>query len=73
MAITTLDKKVNFTMFFKAMGNRLQNLLASTLSPAEKLEQIQKVLEVQVQEKRQLAREIGARMRAMSDPETKEL
>ncbi|MDO8668860.1 MAG: hypothetical protein Q7K65_01025 [Candidatus Buchananbacteria bacterium] len=70
---TALDKKVNFTMFFKAMGGRLQKLLASGLKPEEKLEQIIHVLTVQVQEKRQLAREIGAQMRAIADPETKEL
>lgn len=73
MEISTLDKKVNFSMFFKAMGGRLQNLLASTLSPEEKLAQIQDVLEGQVQQKRKLAREIGAQMRAIADPETKDL
>ena len=73
MAVSTLDKKVNFSMFFRAMGDRLQNLLASTLSPEDKLDQITKVLEGQVQEKRQLAREIGTQMRAIADPETKEL
>lgn len=71
--IKALDSKVDFGMFFKAMGGRLKGLLASTLSPEEKLAQIQQVLEGQVQEKRQLAREIGAQMRAIADPETKDL
>lgn len=73
MTIKALDTKINFKMFFQAMGGRLQSLLASTLSSEEKLEQITNVLEVQVQQKRQLAREIGAQMRAIADPETKEL
>ena len=68
-----MDKKINFSMFFKAMGGRLQGLLASALTPEEKLAQIIKELEKQVQEKRVLAREIGAQMRAIADPETKEL
>lgn len=73
MSIASLDGKVNIGMFFSAMGGRLQSLLASTLSPEEKLAQIQKVLEEQVQEKRQLAREIGASKRAIADPETENL
>ncbi|MFA6228253.1 MAG: hypothetical protein WC668_03640 [Patescibacteria group bacterium] len=68
-----MDKKVNIGMFFKAMGSRLQGLLASALSPEEKLTQIIAELEKQVQEKRILARQIGAQMRAIADPETKEL
>ncbi|MFA5124602.1 MAG: hypothetical protein WC473_02105 [Patescibacteria group bacterium] len=68
-----MDKKVNISMFFKAMGGRLQGLLASTLSPEEKLEQIIAELENQVQGKRVLARQIGAQMRTIADPETKEL
>lgn len=68
-----MDKKINFSMFFKAMGGRLQGLLASTLTPEEKLAQIVQALEKQVQEKRVLARQIGAQMRAIADPETTQL
>jgi hypothetical protein len=60
-------------MFVKSMGDRFQKLLASTLTPEEKLAAITKEIEAQVQEKKVLARQIGAQMRAMADPDTKEL
>lgn len=71
--IKALDSKVNFGMFLKAMGGRLQSLLASTLTPEEKLVQIIKELEKDVQGKRVLARQIKAQMSAIADPDTKEL
>ncbi len=71
--IKALDSKVNVGMFLKAMGGRLKQLLASTMTAEEKLAAIIEQLEIQVQEKRKLAREIGAQMRAIADPETQEL
>jgi len=72
MSSQAMDKKINFPMFFAAMGSRLQGLLASALTPEEKLAQIVAALEEQVQKKRVLARETGAQMRAIADPETAE-
>lgn len=72
-SIKSLDSKVNFKMFFEAMGGRLKQLLASTMTPEEKLAAIVKQLEVQVQEQRVLARQIGAQMRAIADSQTEAL
>ncbi|MFA6383279.1 MAG: hypothetical protein WCX17_02555 [Parcubacteria group bacterium] len=71
--IESLDKKIDFGMFMKAMMGRFKSILAGVLDPEEKLEQIIQVLEREVQGKRVLAREIGGQMRAIADPDTKEL
>lgn len=71
--IKALDQKVNFAMFLKSMGGRLQGLMASTMTPEEKLAGIIKNLEGEVQEKRVLARQIKAQKSAIADSDTKEL
>lgn len=73
MSVQSLDSKVTIGMFLKSMGGRFQKLLASTMTPEEKLAAITKEIEAQVQEKKVLARQIGAQMRAIFDPDTKAL
>ncbi len=68
-----LDDRINFRDVFASMGNKLKNILASTMTPEEKLERILMAMARDVQEKRATARKIGTQMRAMADPETPEM
>lgn len=71
--MNAIDKKMDLGMFFGAMKDRFKGVLASTMTPEEKLAQIVKRLEIDVQEKHERARKLGGQMRALKDPETKEL
>lgn len=73
MTSSALDSKISFGMFLDGMKGRFQKFLASNLTPEEKLAAIVKELNADVQEKRVLARQIGAQMRALADPDTAEL
>ena len=70
MAITAFDNKMNIRMFVETMGDRFKSFLASKMTPEEKLNKIIEAMEKDVQEKRVLARQIGAQMRAIADPDT---
>lgn len=71
--VKALDSKITLSMFLKGMQGKFQKLLASTMTPEEKLAAIVVEMERDVQEKRVLARQIGAQMRALKDPDTKGL
>lgn len=68
-----MDNRITVGMWVQGMSKRFQGILAGTLSPEEKLALIVKEMEKDVQEKRVLARQIAAQMRAIKDPDTKEL
>lgn len=71
--IAALDKKIDLAMFLGSMFDRFKGFLAAQLTAEEKLIKIVEVMEKDVQEKRVLARQIGAQMRAIADPDTQEL
>ena len=71
--IKSLDSRITFGMFFQSLGGQFQKLLASTMSAEDKMKAIIAAMEKDVQAKRVTAREIGAQMRAIADPETKAL
>lgn len=73
MPSNAMDSRITVTMFLQSMQGRFQKLLAGTLTPQEKLAAIVRELETETQQKRVLAREIGAQMRALADPDTREL
>lgn len=70
---TTLDKKMGWKEILNGAVAELKDALASAIPDDQKLAQIEQKLEEDVAAKRQLAREIGGQMRAIADPETKEL
>jgi hypothetical protein len=70
---TTLNKKMSWSGILSGFSDKFKDILADALSAEEKLAAIQAELEQDVAEKRRLAREVGAQMRALADPETKEL
>lgn len=70
--VKALDQKITVPMFLKGLQGKFQKLLASTMTPEEKLASIVAEMEKDVQEKRVLARQIGAQMRALKDPDTKD-
>jgi predicted Zn-dependent protease len=71
--IKAMDSKINIGMFLNSMAGRFKNFLAAQLTAEEKLARIIEEVGKDVQEKRVLARQIGGQMRAISDPDTKEL
>lgn len=71
--VKALDSKISLLMFLQGMGKRFQTIMARALTPEEKLAAIIAEMEKDVQEKRVLARQIGAQMRALSDPDTTDL
>lgn len=71
--VKALDSKISLPMFLQGMGKRFQTIMARALSPEEKLAAIIAEMEKDVQEKRVLARQIGAQMRALKDTDTKDL
>lgn len=73
MNITALDSKINLGMFIKGLGNKIQGIMAKSISPEEKLRLIQDEMKNDVFNKRLTARNIRAKMVALSDPDTKEL
>ena len=73
MGITALDARVNFKMFLQGIGQRIQGILAKSLSPEQKLSLILEEMCNDTQQKRLTARSIRTRMVSLSDPETKEL
>ena len=70
---TTLNEKLSWTGIINGFAGKFKDILAGALSPEEKLVAIQAELEQDVAVKRKLAREVGAQMRALADPETKDL
>ncbi len=68
-----LNEKVTIGGFLAAMGDRFQGLLATTMSPQEKLVQIGAGIDEQVQGFRVQVRQIGGAMRAIADPDTEAL
>lgn len=72
--IKALDEKINTGMFLEGLFKRFRVfLVAQLLTDEQKLAKIIEVMEKDVQKKRVLARQIGAQMRAIADPDTQEL
>lgn len=69
MSVATLDRRLSFKMFVKGLGQKLQDILGKSIAPEQKLDLILEEMAVDVQAKRKTAREIRARMVALSDPE----
>lgn len=70
MGIQSLDSRITVGDFVQGLRGKFQKLLASSMSAEDKLAAIIRTMTAEVQEKRVLAREIGAKMRAISDPDT---
>jgi hypothetical protein len=70
---TVLDSKVTAGMFVSNLFSKFQGILAGTMSTEDKLAAITKKKAEEVQQLRVQAREAGALMRALADPDTKEL
>ena len=73
MGVATLDRRLSFKMFVKGLGQKLQDILGKSIAPEQKLELILEEMATDVQVKRKTAREIRARMVALSDPENETL
>lgn len=73
MGVEAIDRRLSFKMFVKGLGQKLQGVLAKSLPPEEKLKVILEEMEKDVSSKRVTAREIRARMVALSDPTTETL
>lgn len=69
MSIAAIDRRLSFKMFVKGLGQKLQDILGRSLPPEQKLELILEQMAEDVQSKRKTARELRARMVALSDPE----
>ena len=73
MSTQALDKRITFGMFLKSIGQKLQGIMAKSISAEEKLQLITEEMEKDVASKRATARSIRAKMVALADPDTKEL
>lgn len=73
MEIKSLNNKIDIGMFISGMFDRFKGFLAAQMTAEEKLAKITEVMEKDVQGKRVLARQIGGQMRAIADPDTKDL
>ena len=73
MSMTVLDRRLSFKMFVKGIGQRLQDILGKSMPPDQKLMLILDEMAKDVQGKRKTAREIRARMVALSDVDTEQL
>ena len=73
MSSSTLNQKLSVTDIMSGVFASAKNLFANTLSDQQKLDLIEQKLEIQVAEKRALARTVGAQMRALADPTTTDL
>ena len=73
MAVAALDRRLSFTMFVKGLGQKIQGILSKAIEPEKKLELIVEAMATDVQGKRTTAREIRARMVALSDPDNQTL
>lgn len=73
MAIVSLDTRLNFKLLVKGLGQKLQEILGKALPPEQKLQLILEQMRADVQTKRKTAREVRARMVALSDPESEQL
>ena len=69
MNIASIDRRLSFKLFVKGLGQKLQDILGRSIAPEQKLNLILEQMAQDVQSKRKTARELRARMIALSDSE----
>ena len=66
MNIVSIDRRLSFKLFVKGLGQKLQDILGRSIAPEQKLNLILEQMAQDVQSKRKTARELRARMIALS-------